>query len=476
MLITKRGRFNRQPQQPVFIDRKNTIAARLAYLAIANDAGKVRDIVSGSTVANPGSAAAVSTSQIWTFNGSQQGNFALAIPAVGSMLVCARIRASAAQAGNPGGAFGVFKSSAQSGFGVGFNSSNQVGLGWLSTAGAGITAYSSASLNTWYDVYCSMSSSFSARAWINGQPATTGQGTSITNFVNAQNEIAIGAQHRSSGFLRQFKGDIEWVSILEIDDSLVDDDLAAKMFASGFPYSYLRSPDRRIFIPVGGGSSVSLTIADSSHAHTSETFGLTVADYLAIADSTHAHASDNIVIDTSSAANLTIADAQHAHSAESLTLVTDSLLAIADSVHVHQSENLSLSSAVFLAIADAVHAHLSDNVTLDTSNAITLTVQDSAHGHTSESLGLTLDTWLQIVDSLHAHLSDSVVLSAEETLSIANALHAHFSAVPTLILGGAVVYARAPSGGGPRILAAPGRRPANMQTQSRPVNTGGTRH
>ena len=179
-----------------------------------------------------------------------------------------------------------------------------------------------------------------------------------------------------------------------------------------------------------------LTVADSTHAHSAESPLLSTNWLLAVQDALHAHVADNIVLETTGATNLAIQDAAHAHLAENLILVTDWLLSIADSSHAHSVENIALSTDWLLTVADSAHAHSSENLTLDTSDATPLTVQDAAHGHSADNLLLTLDTWLAIVNAFHAHSAEAPTLTAEETLQIAETLHAVYSDTLALSLPG----------------------------------------
>ena len=256
------NRFTSQPPASTLVDQAKAKELGVVYLAVANESGMLRDVIGGKDIVNPGGSSTGHTGRVWTFSGAQQSNKAITLTSEANLFVCARIKATAAQAGVPGAAFGVYNSGAQSGFGVGFSGSNQVGLAWLTNAGAGIDAYSTGALNAWYDVYTNLeTSSVGKRAWINGRPATTTQGSSVINWITGQNEIAVGAQHRSSGFLRNFTGHIEWAAVLILDNAKIDDALSARLYADRFPYNLFKSQSRRIFVAsAGGGGDVSLSI------------------------------------------------------------------------------------------------------------------------------------------------------------------------------------------------------------------------
>lgn len=247
------NRFTSQPPASTLVDQAKAKELGVVYLAVANESGMLRDVIGGKDIVNPGGSSTGHTGRVWTFSGAQQSNKAITLIREDSLFVCARIKATAAQAGVPGAAFGVYNSGAQSGFGVGFSGSNQVGLAWLTNAGAGISAYSTGALNAWYDVYTNLeTASVGKRAWINGRPATTTQGSSVTSWITGQNEIAVGAQHRSSGFLRNFTGHIEWAAVLILDNAKIDDALSARLYADRFPYNLFKSQSRRIWVASTG--------------------------------------------------------------------------------------------------------------------------------------------------------------------------------------------------------------------------------
>jgi len=258
------NRFTSQPPVGTLVDQAKAKELGVVYLAVANESGMLRDVIGGKDIVNPGGSSTGHTGRVWTFSGAQQSNKAITLTGEASLFVCARIKATAAQAGVPGAAFGVYNSGAQSGFGVGFSGSNQVGLAWITNAGAGIDAYSTGALNAWYDVYTNLEvASVGKRAWINGRPATTNQGSSVSNWITGQNEIAVGAQHRSSGFLRNFTGHIEWAAVLILDNAKIDDALSARLYADRFPYNLFKSPQRRIWV-VGAGGGISLSLTGQS--------------------------------------------------------------------------------------------------------------------------------------------------------------------------------------------------------------------
>ena len=115
-----------------------------------------------------------------------------------------------------------------------------------------------------------------------------------------------------------------------------------------------------------------------------------------------------------SSVTLSIADATHAHSAEAVVLgVTGATtLTVADAAHAHTVDGITLSAQSVLAIQDALHAHAADGITLDASGAAVLLLADALHAHAADGVALTVDAWLVVADAVHTHAADSVVLVA----------------------------------------------------------------
>ncbi len=84
----------------------------------------------------------------------------------------------------------------------------------------------------------------SINSWIDGVPATTNQGVSIGGGTNALNELSLGAQHRSSGYLRNFTGDVQWAALLYFPGptsgyTFTDED-AWTLYNSGYPFTSVK--------------------------------------------------------------------------------------------------------------------------------------------------------------------------------------------------------------------------------------------
>lgn len=195
---------------------------------------------------------------------------------------------------------------------------------------------------------------------------------------------------------------------------------------------------------------VTLTVADALHGHTADSPSLTQAHTLVVADAAHALASDAPTLSQAhtltvadalhghtadgptltQAHSLTVADATHAHTAESPTPTTGTTLSVADATHAHAADSPALTQAHTLVVADALHGHAADNVTVDTAG--TITVADATHGHVADNVTLTQAHTLVVQDALHAHTADSPEPSTATTLSVDSATHAHTVDGPTI--------------------------------------------
>lgn len=232
---------------------------RTLWLTMSQD-HSVRDLAGGlgGVGVYPMGAVRIETDEgpALSFNGTTHGTFgALAtLPPVENMAFIARVRSTGTQSGNPGAAFGVYSSGAQNGIGIGFNG-NTVGAVWLNSGGAGSAAMAPSVQGRWHTVIVQGNPNSTAgtgmTAWVDGGPAVRG-GATVGGAAVAPNEFGMGAQHRSSGFLRWFKGDVLWAAILVGDSAnWMTDEIAARMFADDYPYNLRR--DKEPPLLVGGG-------------------------------------------------------------------------------------------------------------------------------------------------------------------------------------------------------------------------------
>lgn len=272
-----------KPQSGGSVDLQRAHDSGTLYLSFA-DAG-FTDRIGGGVVRNPGGLALGPNGKITTFNGAQQVNSQLWLGnSHTGLIVAARILATGAQAGTPGAAFGVYDSASQGGFGVGFDPSGNAGAALLTSGGAYLNARSPVGLNKWVTVFAQISggnAGFSV-AYVDGQPATVGQAGSYAGDPRVPREIAYGAQHRSSGFLRQFKGDVEWAAILRVAPVVdewrsLTDSLALDLYESGYPYNLIKTT-RRVYFDMGaggGGTTHTVTAAPVEQGSTTTRPGLT---------------------------------------------------------------------------------------------------------------------------------------------------------------------------------------------------------
>ena len=413
----------RQSQSLVEVDTDTEIGARVRYFMSSQYGGI--DLSAGKNLAPaPGAKAQSEHGIVYSFNGAQQGNLAMALPSVGNMMICARVRATATQAGTPGQAFGVFASSGnQSGFGVGFNSSNQVGCGWLSNAGAGLAAYSPSVIGQWYDVYTMMASNNVVRSWINGVPATTSQSFSVVSFNSSLNEIAIGAQHRSSGFLRQGKVDIEWASILEIDNSLVDDDLAAKMFASGFPYNCLKAPSRLIFfIPPAGSSAHLIIAANSVQANTSLAAAIQQTHRIGVANSINGHQAGSAAIRQTHLVGVANSAQANTASPGSVSQTSTTFIVGSNSTQPNAASAASIQQTHRILTADSAISHQGDAAAIRQTHLIGVADSSQTNMASPGSVTQSADTYIAVANSSQANTTNSIAIKQTHLIGVADSV------------------------------------------------------
>lgn len=265
-MILLPSRRSTKPQAGGSVDIQRAYDTGTLYLSFAD--ASFTDRIGGGVVRNPGGLSLGPNGQIATFNGAQQGNSPLWLNGshVG-LIVAARVRATDAQAGTPGAAFGVYDATSQGGFGVGFDPSGNAGTALLTSGGAYLSSSSSVGLNKWVTVFAQISGTNAgfSYSYVDGKPATTGQGASYTGDPRSPNEIAYGAQHRSSGFLRQFKGDIEWAAVLRVSPPdgggrSLTDQLALDLYQSGYPYNLINTKRRTYFDMGAGGGGAAHTV------------------------------------------------------------------------------------------------------------------------------------------------------------------------------------------------------------------------
>lgn len=258
--------WDRKPQEAADVNRDLVAATRTVWFSAFNTGRQIRDEIGGVSLTNPGGLSVGPDGQIATFNGSQQTNIAWSPPVADAeaetLIICGRILADATQSATPGAAFGIYAASGtQHGIGIGFDTSNAVGAAGLTNAGAYLSARTAGAQNVWYDVYARRENAGAGNvdtryyAWINGQPASTGQASTQPNKGGTFDEIAVGAQHRSAGFLRQFRGRIAWASIIQMQSGAdFTDDYAARLYASGYPWNLFEP--RRVLVPETVASSL----------------------------------------------------------------------------------------------------------------------------------------------------------------------------------------------------------------------------
>lgn len=204
--------------------------------------------------------------------------------------------------------------------------------------------------------------------------------------------------------------------------------------------------------------AVSLTVADTSHGHTSDAVTLTAHDPatpLVVADTAHGHTTEPVALTQHHV--LAAADTSHGHTVDGVQLVQHHTLVVADTVHGHTVEPVALTQHHLLAVSDAAHGHTTDTPGLVQHHV--LTVAETAHGHTVDTVGLTQHHVLVVADTTHGHTVDTVVLSTQATtLVVADSVHTH--TVDHVVFVQPVTTLR---------IHTTGREPATATSQRRPL-------
>ena len=429
------------PQQGVALNRAKVKETGTLFAAFAGT--EFRDVVSGLRLANPGGSRAAERGRVATFNGAQSTNLPFTMPSgYTGLVVAARIRATGAQPGDPGAAFGIYASTVdQCGFGVGFNSaSNQVGTAALTNNGSFLPSYSPASIGQWFTVYAEVTAAGNgfAACYVDGRPAQV-QANYNGGFPGPPDEIVIGGQHRASGFLRWFNGEIEWAAVLQVPGAValtttgLTPELAARLYASNYPYNLLAPIDRRILVAVPTGAT-SHSLDAAAQAAAAATAALSVQASAQLAGS---------------------AQAQAAASATMLKGVTLAAASIAQA-----GASASLAHGVPLAASAAAVAASSAGL------ALGVTLAASAIATAAASAGLTVTQQNALSANASAQASGSAVLSLQVLLSasaVAQAAAAASAAVGKRLAANAVGEA---GGSAALLVGAPTDLSAGAQSQA----------
>lgn len=379
------------PQQGVALNRAKVKETGTLFAAFAGT--EFRDVVSGLRLANPGGSRAAERGRVATFNGSQSTNLPFTMPSgYTGLVVAARIRATGTQPGDPGAAFGIYSGNTdQGGFGVGFNSaSNQVGTSILSTNGAGVSSYSPATIGQWYTVYGEVDGNGNgfAACYVDGKPAQV-QANYSGALDGTPNEIVVGSQHRASGFLRWFNGEIAWAAVLQVPGAValtttgLTPELAARLYASNYPFNLLAPIDRRILVAVPTGAT-SHSLNAAAQAAAAATAALTVQASAQLAGSAQAQAGASATL----LKGVTLAAASIAQAGASASLAHGVPLAASAAAVAASSAGLALG--VTLAASAIATAAASAGLTVTQQNALSANASAQASGSAVLSLQVLL--------------------------------------------------------------------------------------
>jgi hypothetical protein len=166
---------------------------------------------------------------------------------------------------------------------------------------------------------------------------------------------------------------------------------------------------------------VSLLVAGGLHAHDAESVALTIVAQLAAAGSLHAHTAE--VIPLTFTGQLVADDGSHTHLGASTSLIAKRLLSVGGSLHAHSGAGIVLEKIIGLLIAGGLHAHTAESIAATI--VAQLTAAGSLHAHAAEEVALAIIVAIVVVDSLHSHAAESVIVDTVINLLIAGGLHAH---------------------------------------------------
>lgn len=172
-----------------------------------------------------------------------------------------------------------------------------------------------------------------------------------------------------------------------------------------------------------------LNVLSSKHGHTSDVVSLIQGHVLTILSSSHKQTSE--IVSLVQKHNLIIQDSAHKHRSSTIGLTQKHILGIQNSVHKHVSESISITQKHVLNILNSTHPHVSDNLSLTQKHV--LVIKDSVHKHTSDTVLLSLGIVLNILSSTHGHTSDSVNLTQKHILNVLSSKHKHVSDVLSLV-------------------------------------------
>lgn len=452
------------PQQGVALNRAKVKETGTLFAAFAGT--EFRDVVSGLRLANPGGSRAAERGRVATFNGSQSTNLPFTMPSgYTGLVVAARIRATGTQPGDPGTAFGIFTSNTdQGGFGVGFNSAgNQVGTIALTTNGTGVTSSSPATIGQWYTVYGEVTGNGNgfAACYVDGKPAQS-QANYSGGMDGTPNEIVVGSQHRASGFLRWFNGEIAWAAVLQVPGAValtttgLTPELAARLYASNYPYNLLAPIDRRILVAVPSGAT-SHSLDASAQAAAAASAALSVAAggvsvSLDAAGAAQAAASAAL-------AKVVTMSAQGPGQAAGAAVLWKGVSLAAAGLAVSSAAG-NVSHAVPLTATAAAVAQSGANL------ALAVTLSASALAQAEAAAGLATTKSLGAAGAAQASATVDLYTSGSNSLGAAGAARASGSAVLSLVVGLTSAGAASSVGGGSLWLDVPLGAAAFAQAQA----------
>jgi hypothetical protein len=190
-----------------------------------------------------------------------------------------------------------------------------------------------------------------------------------------------------------------------------------------------------------------LIVQDATHAHSAETKALVQHNRLTAQEAAHSQAADAVVVTAHApTTQLTVQQTDHSHTADNVTLTQHNKLVVAETSHAHTAEAIALIQHNRLAAQEAAHSQAADAVVV-TAHAPTtqLTVQQTDHSHTADNVTLTQHNKLVVAETSHAHAADNVIVTYHPpgavNLTVAEASHSHSAESKALIQHNKLVVA-----------------------------------
>ena len=191
---------------------------------------------------------------------------------------------------------------------------------------------------------------------------------------------------------------------------------------------------------VSGGGGVTVTVADSFHAHALDTVSVTQSQNILVSDSSHTHALDSVVVQQIQ--NISIESLFHAGALDSVSITQTQNVAVSGLFHSHivgrysyiedppgnfigVDDGLELTQQQNISVESAFHTHALDTVAVAIGERITAIADDLFHAQVLDGIGITQSQNITVADLYHDHVLDAVSTTPSVTVSIDSLSHTH---------------------------------------------------